>query len=544
MSHNGNLIFYNIIILLAITLLSQPALALTFKTTSSSEQNESISVNKDDQSGGKLYRKDKSLAKQLKLFQTDWRNVNEDDSYAVFKSRKFHNELIDGKQFGQVESPSAIYDGIYKYDFQCNEGEVGEQSPWDGSKFIIRNGVIENDRGGAGRINVERGAVSRDGTFHLKFYRQSPGSKKYTGRDYVISGKLDTTVQTHYHNRHLSGNFYGYAYSHPIKGGSRDDGKFRYILGCVGYLERTGDVSKLQELRSFDGKPFKIMSRNPKDQWALLDDLGEEIEIKVKVSGNDAQLANGIVLILPSSGPDMRDEEYYANNFLEMGFASAVVYGADPRYSSKFSTSYTSHMQARDAAAALQFLDNKFDIGGVIAVAGSSQGSLAALRTVLTPYHKSHPTLSKITHVVMFNAACPDNLGVPVNSRAKIITLNGRWDNAIPPYICSNMEASSDAEIQTMVYDGGHHFESPYYTKGISDGQHLLANCAITLHANLDEGATVRATGEKKRLSRGGSFKDHSAWVIKKCLGSGTAEGFEEESATQMWQDLRVFLNQ
>ena len=492
----------------------------------------------------KAYRKDKSRAAQLRLLQTDWRKVKEDDSYASFRSQTFHSELTGGEKFDQVGAPSPSFDGVYKYDFQCNGAEVGEQSPWDGSSFIIRNGVIDNDRGGAGRIAVEFGTVDKDGTFLLKFFRQSPGSKKYTGRDYLFSGKLGTTSPALYHNRHLSGNFYGYAYSHPIKGGSRDDGKFRYDLGCVGFFEKTADISQLPELQPFDGKSFTIKSRNPMDGWALLDDQGDEVKVEIKVSGDDTQLAKGIVLILPSSGPDMRDEEYYAQKILGMGFASAVVYGADPRYSSKFSASYTSYMQARDAAAALEFLDQKFGLGGIVAVAGSSQGSLAALRTVMAPYQQSYPSLSRISHIVMFNAACPDSLEVPVSSRAKIITFNGRWDNAIPPLVCANMKASSDAAIQTMVYDGGHHFESPFYQKGISDGKHLLANCAITVHANLDEAATVRASGETRRLSKGGSFKDHSNWIIDNCLESGTAEGYEADSATQMWQDLEGFLNQ
>ena len=124
----------------------------------------------------KAYRKDKSRAAQLRLLQTDWRKVKEDDSYASFRSQTFHSELTGGEKFNQVRAVPS-FDGVYKYDFQCNGAEVGEQSPWDGSSFIIRNGVIDNDRGGAGRIAVEFGTVDKDGTFLLKFFRQSPGSK-------------------------------------------------------------------------------------------------------------------------------------------------------------------------------------------------------------------------------------------------------------------------------------------------------------------------------------------------------------------------------
>ena len=58
----------------------------------------------------------------------------------------------------------------------------------------------------------------------------------------------------------------------------------------------------------------------------------------------------------------MKDEEYYALAFNEMGYASVVLYGAEPRFSSKFSTAYTSYMQARDAIAALDLLQKKYGL--------------------------------------------------------------------------------------------------------------------------------------------------------------------------------------
>ena len=106
------------------------------------------------------------------------------------------------------------------------------------------------------------------------------------------------------------------------------------------------------------------------------------------------------------------------------------------------------------------------------------------------------------------------------------------------------MKASSNGDITNVVYDGGHHFESPFFTKGISGGKHLLANCAIAVHENLEESAIIRSTGETKRLVKGKSHKEFSKWIIENCLGSGTVEGYEETSAKQMWADLKVFLRQ
>ena len=532
---------------MAIALVQPPSVsALTFKKGEKKSFDNSViqtqpvsTMTKEEK---KNYKKDQAQAEKKGIFQHDWREVAGDDSYGSFKSVTFHNELVSGKKFPAVGEPSSAFDGIYKYDFQCHGDEVGAMSPWDGSSFFIRNGIIGNDRGGAGRVKMEFGTVNDEGKFLMKFFRQSPGSRKYMEYEYLFSGQLGTESASRFRNRHLAGNFYGFSYKHPVKGGERDDGKFRYDLGCIGFLEKTADISEMAEITPFEGEAFTVKTRNPTDAWDLLQDGGDELEIEIKISGDDTQIEKGFVLILPSSGPDMSDEEYYAKAFNEMGYASVVLYGAEPRYSSKFSTSYTSYMQARDAVAALDFLETRFGLGDVVAITGSSQGSLAALRTVIAPYIESFPNLAKITHIAMINAACPDVLEVPLSQSAKIITFNGRWDNAPPPEICTNMKASSDAAITNIVYDGGHHFESPYYRKGISDGKHLLANCALGFHENLDESATVRSTGKTRRLSEGGSFSNYSKWVIDNCLESGTAEGYEEASAKQMWAELEAFL--
>jgi len=492
----------------------------------------------------KEYQKDQARAEQKNIFQYDWSEVAGDDSWGSFKSPFFHSELVNGKNFSPIGVASNAFDGVYKYDYMCNGDKIGSSSPWDGSKFFIKNGTIKNDRGGAGRIKMEFGKVDDQGRFLMKFYRASSGGKNYTGRDFLFTGQLGTGATKKFKNRHLTGNFFGFGYGRPVAGGEKDDGKFRYTLGCVGFLEKTGELSEVVEAKQFDGLSIVLKSRNPRDAWDLLQDNGDELHIKIKISGNDAQTKKGFVLVLPSSTPDMKDEEYYAQAFNEMGYASVVLYGAEPRFSSKFSTAYTSYMQARDAIAALDFLENKYGLGDVVAITGSSQGSLAALRTSMLPYAETFPNLAKISHIIMINAACPDSVEVPISQNAKVITLNGRSDNALPPEICSNMKASSNADITNVVYDGGHHFESPFFKKGISDGKHLLANCAIAVHENLEESTMIRSTGEIKRLLKGGSHEEYSKWIIKNCLGSGTVEGYEKNSAKQMWADLEIFLGQ
>ena len=57
----------------------------------------------------------------------------------------------------------------------------------------------------------------------------------------------------------------------------------------------------------------------------------------------------------------MDDEEYYARKLRKLGLATAVVYGADPRYTSKFSARYTSNMIVRDVAETIRGVG---EIGG------------------------------------------------------------------------------------------------------------------------------------------------------------------------------------
>ena len=56
---------------------------------------------------------------------------------------------------------SSKYDGAYTYTHFC-KGE--DSSKYDGSQFIINEGILSNDRGGAGRwIIKKRFKVSSDG---------------------------------------------------------------------------------------------------------------------------------------------------------------------------------------------------------------------------------------------------------------------------------------------------------------------------------------------------------------------------------------------
>ena len=133
-----------------IVALAQPSIgnALTFKKGENKSFNDPSENSQVTQSMTKAekkeYKKDQSRAKQKNIFQHDWRKVAKDDSYGSFKSPFFHSELVSGQNFPSIGVAANAFDGVYKYDYNCNGDKMG-QSPWDGSKFFIENGVISND---------------------------------------------------------------------------------------------------------------------------------------------------------------------------------------------------------------------------------------------------------------------------------------------------------------------------------------------------------------------------------------------------------------
>ena len=506
----------------------------------------SESSNESNLSLSQFDKNDVGKFKEIDPLNRDWSSFEfkidssgTSNNYKSFRTEDFHQFLITGGPFEPIGPKSNNFDGKYRYEFWCPHDD---QNTWDGSEFVIRDGQISNTKTGAGRITVETGHVDVNGSFFIKYFRSGPNTQKYLGSDIFVSGNLRAAGDPKYANSKLEGNYRGYKSGSPTPGGSKDDGKRRYHFGCVGKLTKTGDIEDMPAPFSAD-EAIVIKTKSPSNNWQLLDDVGSEIEVEVKIAGNETQRRKGFVLIVPSSTPSMSDEEFYATKYLEMGYAVAVIYGADPRFEKKFGSSYTTYMQARDVVETLRHLTKAYsDIGSVV-VTGSSQGSLAALRTVIQPFSDSYPVLEKITHLVLFNAACFDVVEAPFNQKASILAITGTSDNAIPMITCANMEKNSDAVITRKLYSGGHHFESPLHAKEITDAPHVLANCALIFHDNFDETAKARRGDFSTRLTKNSSFEDYSSDVYENCLEKGTISGYEEESAKQMWSDVEDFLN-
>ena len=150
-----------------------------------------------------------------------------------------------------------------------------------------------------------------------------------------------------------------------------------------------------------------IESKNTIEEIALLKSEGTKIDVKAQVRNID-KIENGIIIVVPSSTPNMSDELIYEEKIKDLNYASAIIYGADPRFSSKFSINYTSSMIMYDVIAFLNELEKKYAKPKDIILMGSSTGSLAIFKAGWQKYRDTFSVMENISKVFMINAACPD----------------------------------------------------------------------------------------------------------------------------------------
>ena len=125
---------------------------------------------------------------------------------------------------------------------------------------------------------------------------------------------------------------------------------------CVINFKRIGDVPK--KIVSKDDRKvteITINSKNTIDDLTLLNNKGKDQKVRVELR-NLQSISNGLIIIVPSSTPNMDDEIYYEKQVSKHGYATAIVYGAEPRYQKKFTGSYTSSMILYDAIATLSLI--------------------------------------------------------------------------------------------------------------------------------------------------------------------------------------------
>ena len=435
------------------------------------------------------------------------------------------NSIHAGIFFNKPKEPSNIFDGVYTFSHVCFNKKTGEQWPgdmFDGSRFVIKEGKISNNKGGAGRytINVES-RIDKKGTIYIKgkrkkhnFYSFGKFNKKYKEQSIILKG--------------MAGN------DKPADRGSPCELK----LTWASTLKESSKVDKANMLE------IKYESKNTIEEIALLKSEGTKIEVKAQVRNID-KIGNGIIIVVPSSTPNMSDELIYEEKIKDLNYASAIIYGADPRFSSKFSTNYTSSMIMYDVIAFLNELEKKYKKPKEIILMGSSTGSLAIFKAGWQKYRDTFSVMENISKVFMINAACPDTFDGELNNDIMIYAINGKDDDSTPGWVCKNLKNSKNySNIVLLSYDGAHHFESDHYdkTKFEAKGKHILPTCSINYKKNLHSFVKVRNSDKQRDAEEKGFNKEHRKWIYDNCLKEGNYQGHNKKGATDFWKDVRSII--
>ena len=234
-----------------------------------------------------------------------------------------------------VGKPSSKYDGAYTFSDYCRGSK--NSNAYDGSQFIIKDGMVTNDRGGAGRwtLDEKKSRVDDKGKIYIKGERR--------GNKSIITGNLNDDEKKHsvyQFKRKVGGKsqYYGDKKYGNLKMKRKYKGDSDYVP-CVINLKRIGDVPK--KVVSKDDRKvteITITSKNTNDDLTLLNDQGKDEKIRVELRNLDS-ISNGLIIVVPSSTPNMDDEIYYEKQVSKYGYATAIVYGAEPRYQKKFTGS-------------------------------------------------------------------------------------------------------------------------------------------------------------------------------------------------------------
>ena len=85
--------------------------------------------------------------------------------------------LLTSNTFAKVGKPSPKYDGTYTFSDYCRGSK--NSNAYDGSQFIIKDGMVTNNRGGAGRwvLDEKKSKVDEKGKIYICLLYTSPSPR-------------------------------------------------------------------------------------------------------------------------------------------------------------------------------------------------------------------------------------------------------------------------------------------------------------------------------------------------------------------------------
>ena len=182
----------------------------------------------------------------------------------------------------------------------------------------------------------------------------------------------------------------------------------------------------------------------------LLFGRGAVRKVPVEIIAPHPNSTKPMVIILPSSTPDMRSEEYIAKELRKNGYNTAVVYsygGIDSF--EKFSSKLTSSAMTADlieTARELEFLG--FGINGYMGI-GTSRGAMSVMKAGLEPFRDMYHGAKLITHGVALNGPCYERLDkLKVSWDFSLLIANGEKDDSTPIAPCKKMVSMLDENVK------------------------------------------------------------------------------------------------
>lgn len=315
---------------------------------------------------------------------------------------------------------------------------------------------------------------------------------------------------------------------------------------ALGACQTTRVDSSIKISTNITSTTMTVESKNTATEHDLLADKGVSVPIKVELKKILSIKTDGLAIILPSSTPDMTDEIYYAKKMRNLGLASAIVYGADPRSKSrKYSARYTSSMVLRDLVATISAVNKEYGPAKKIFVMGSSLGSLGIFKTAWTDYRMKFPQLKQINAAFMVNAVCPDSFLGKWDSGIRVYALNGEEDDSTAAFPCKTLAASGTVpNFESLTYPGSHHFESPRFGhEAVVDVPHWITTCSINYTSDLHTQLKRRDGSTFWDTKINGWGPETYKWLYKNCVKRGHLQGYNKKGSEMMWDDVEKAVN-
>jgi hypothetical protein len=287
---------------------------------------------------------------------------------------------------------------------------------------------------------------------------------------------------------------------------------------------------------------INVASINPFNMPDLMFGRGPSRKVQVEVIAPHPNSTKPFVIILPSSTPDMRSEEYIARQLRKNGYNTAVVYsyrGIDT--GEKFSAKLTSSALTADLIETARELKHRYGFGtnGFMGI-GTSRGALAIMKVGLEPFRDMYHGAELITHGVALNGPCYERLDkLKVSRDFSLLIANGEKDDSTPVAPCKKMVSMLDDNVKLYVHPNGwHHFftPEPYMKKWYDkNGMHFMNKCSLGLTEDMRATIQVRGT-DKITVLTPKNYKQ----TTRQCIGRGAHYGGDRNGFDALLKQIEL----